>query len=182
MQLLNSLILNVILIIFPLLLYLFYMIYNTNLERKKNEFLFDIVLLTSLYLILKFGSNGSSIPLILFNAPLIIAYANKRNLSIIILSLLICSYYITFLNANVILIIIEYVLYYILYLVLNRKEFKWHLYIDYFIILKSLFMSTLVFSKDYLGNNDVNTFVMIFILVATLYFTTYFAIDLFRYV
>ena len=102
MQLLNSLILNVILIIFPLLLYLFYMIYNTNLERKKNEFLFDIVLLTSLYLILKFGSNGSSIPLILFNAPLIIAYANKRNLSIIILSLLICSYYITFLNANVI--------------------------------------------------------------------------------
>lgn len=179
MQLLNSLILNVILIIFPLLLYLFYMIYNTNLERKKNEFLFDIVLLTSLYLILKFGSNGSSIPLILFNAPLIIAYANKRNLSIIILSLLICSYYITFLNANVILIIIEYVLYYILYLVLNRKEFKWHLYIDYFIILKSLFMSTLVFSKGYLDNNDVNTFVMIFILVATLYFTTYFAIDLF---
>lgn len=179
MQLLNSLILNVILIIFPLLLYLFYMIYNTNLDRKKNEFLFDIVLLTSLYLILKFGSNGTDIPLILFNAPLIIAYANKRNISIMILSFLICSYYITFLNANAILIIVEYILYYILYLVLNRKEFKWHLYIDYFIILKSLFMSTLVFSKSYLISNDVNAFIMIFVLVATLYFTTYFAIDLF---
>lgn len=179
MQLINSLILNVILIIFPLLLYLFYMIYNTNLDRKKNQFLFDIVLLTSLYLILKFGSNGNGTPLILFNAPLIMAYANKRNISIITLSILICSYYITFLDANVILTIIEYILYYILYLVLNRKEFKWHLYIDYFIILKALFMSTFIFSKGNLNGNNINDFIMVFMLVATLYFTTYFAIDLF---
>lgn len=179
MQLIDSLILNVILIIFPLLLYLFYMIYNTNLDRKKNQFLFDIVLLTSLYLILKFGSNGSGTPLILFNAPLIMAYANKRNISIITLSILICSYCITFLEANVILTIIEYIFYYILYLLLNRKEFKWHLYIDYFIILKALFMSTFIFSKENLNGNNMNDFIMVFMLVATLYFTTYFAIDLF---
>lgn len=179
MQLINSLILNVILIIFPLLLYLFYMIYNTNLEREKNQFLFDIVLLTSLYLILKLGGIDNDMPLILFNAPLIIAYANKRNFSIIVLSFLICSYYITFLDANIILTIVEYVFYYLLYVILNKKQFNWHLYIDCFIILKSLFISTLIFSNNYFNNNDIESITRVFVLIALLYLTTYFAVDLF---
>ena len=81
MLLIDSLLLNIILIIFPLLLYLFYMIYNINIDRKKNEYLLDISLFTSLYLILNLGGFQNQYPLILFNAPLIIAYANKRKIS-----------------------------------------------------------------------------------------------------
>lgn len=178
MQLIDSLLLNVILIIFPLLLYLFYMIYNINVERKKNEYLLDIALFTSLYLILKLGGLNNQNPVVIFNAPLIIAYANKRKMSIIFLSLLIASYYITFLDANVILTVIEYVIYYLIYWYLNRIEFKWHLYIDYFIILKSLFISILFFSKSN-GVNNFYLFIEVFMMVAILYVTTYFAIDLF---
>ena len=178
MHLIDSLLLNVILIIFPLLLYLFYDIYNTNIQSKKNEYLLDIALFTSLYLILKLGGMNNQHPLIIFNAPLIIAYANKRNLSIFSLSILIVSYQITFLNCNIFLIVVEYLSYYLLYLYLNRKEFKWRLYIDYFIVIKSMFISIFIFST--INNiNDMLLVVQVFGLVIILYITTYFAIDLF---
>ena len=136
MYLIDSLLLNMILIIFPILLYLFYMIYNSNKEERGKSFLFDISLYTSLYLILKLGGFNNEDPLIIFNAPLIIAYANKRNVSILAISVLIVSYYITFFDTNILLIMIEYLSYYLLYLYLSSKEFKWYLYIDYFIIIK----------------------------------------------
>lgn len=178
MLLIDSLLLNIILIIFPLLLYLFYMIYNINIERKKNEYLLDISLFTSLYLILNLGGFQNQYPLILFNAPLIIAYANKRKMSIICLSILIASYNITFLDANVILTLIEYLFYYLIYWYLNKKEFNWRLYIDYFIIVKSMFMSIFVFS-NFNNVSNANLFIKVFAAVAILYVTTYFAIDLF---
>lgn len=179
MQLIDSLLLNVILIIFPVLLYLFYMIYNIYVDNNNYECLLDIALFTSLYLILKLGGFNNSIPKILFNAPLIIAYANKRKVSILFLSLLISSYYITFLSANFILVIVEYITYYIVYLYMNKKEFKWNIYIDYFIIIKSLFISMLLFSK--IGNkNNIEVFINVFLLILVLYLTTYFAVDLFN--
>lgn len=179
MQIIDSLLLNVILIIFPLLLYLFYMIYNIYVDDNNYEGLLDVSLFTSLYLILKLGGFDNDIPKILFNAPLIIAYANKRKVSIIFLSLLISSYYITFLDANFILVIIEYLIYYGVYFYLNKKEFKWNIYIDYFIIIKSLFISILLFSKIGSGN-DFEVFINVFALIIILYLTTYFAVDLFN--
>lgn len=179
MQIIDSLLLNVILIIFPLLLYLFYMIYNIYVDDNNYECLLDIALFTSLYLILKLGGFGNDMPKILFNAPLIIAYANKRKVSIIFLSLLIGSYYITFLDANFILVIIEYLIYYGVYFYLNKKEFKWNIYIDYFIIIKALFISILLFSKIGSGN-DFEVFINVFALIIILYLTTYFAVDLFN--
>lgn len=179
MQIIDSLLLNVILIIFPLLLYLFYMIYNIYVDDNNYECLLDIALFTSLYLILKLGGFDNDMPKILFNAPLIIAYANKRKVSILFLSLLISSYYITFLDANFILVIIEYLIYYGVYFYLNKKEFKWNIYIDYFIIIKALFISILLFSKIGSGN-DFEVFINVFALIIILYLTTYFAVDLFN--
>ena len=179
MYLIDSLLLNMILIIFPMLLYLFYIIYNSNKEGNGKDFLFDISLYTSLYLILKLGGFNNEDPLILFNAPLIIAYANKRKISVMAISILIISYYITFFDVNVLLITIEYLSYYLLYLYLNRKEFKWNLYIDYFIIIKSLFISLLVFSNIN-SLNEIYSFAKVFGLILILYITTYFAVYLFN--
>lgn len=178
MYFIDILLLNVILIIFPLLLYLFYIIYNTNNNRNKNECLLDIALFTSLYLILKLGGFDNQNPLVIFNAPLIIAYANKRKTSSFVLSILIVTYYITFLNSNILLTIIEYVIYYVIFFLFNRNEFKWRLYIDYFIIIKSLFTSIMMFSSVS-GINDFKLFAQIFSLIGILYLTTYFAVDLF---
>lgn len=52
----ENIILNIILVVFPLLVYLVLVIYNDNTSKKNNSNLMTITLITSLYLCIRFGS------------------------------------------------------------------------------------------------------------------------------
>ena len=52
----ENIILNIILVVFPLLVYLVLVIYNDNTSKKNNSNLMTITLITSLYLCIIFGS------------------------------------------------------------------------------------------------------------------------------
>ena len=108
MNLVDTLIVNIIYIMFPLLCYLFYVSHNKDFRKKSNELFLEIALFTSIYLCLKMGNKE----LLLINVPLLICFLYKRNLCSLILSVFISGYYILVFNYEPILVITEYLFYY----------------------------------------------------------------------
>lgn len=157
MNLFEIVLIDCILITFPLILYLFYIAYNKNVGKKENNLIFDITLLTSLYLIIKFGAPSvAHAPLMIINVPLIVAYHKKDILSIFILSLLIIVYYYNTFNFNLIFMIFEYFLYYIIYVfLLKNKKNVYHI-TNIFIIIKSFFITCSLWQINYYIDMSIN--------------------------
>jgi hypothetical protein len=62
----ENIILNLILIMFPLLIYLVLVCYKDVTNKKSNNILLNLALLTSLYLCLKYGLTEESNHILLF--------------------------------------------------------------------------------------------------------------------
>ena len=85
---------NSIFVLFPLLCYLIYAICMQNYSLKKKEFYLDFALISSCYLLIKYGySYSTMVPKLMFHVPLIFAYLLNRKLGILILSLVGIYYY-----------------------------------------------------------------------------------------
>ncbi len=80
----QNLVIDILLLMFPLLIYLFYGMHIENTNQAKNYVYLDFALLSSLYLNF---TNGNYI--VLGFIPLTIAYLKKRDLTAIFLSILI---------------------------------------------------------------------------------------------
>lgn len=132
-------ILNAIYVLFPILLYLFCFLRYTTLQKNTNNLILDFCLMSSFYLLVRFGVLETYLAAILiFNVPLLAAYLNKRDLSIILISGIILYYYFN-LNINYIYIIgIEYLIYYLMYFILIKKHKKKDIFTILFAAFKSL--------------------------------------------
>ena len=117
MDLFEGTLLNLMCISFPLLIYIICTIYIKNLDRKMNYIILDIALYSSVYLLIKFGTNVFIYPLLLLNIPLLIAALRKRMHSVIILSILLILYYRNATGIEILYLALEYVIYFIGYLV-----------------------------------------------------------------
>ena len=117
MDLFEGTLLNLMCISFPLLIYIICTIYIKNLDRKMNYIILDIALYSSVYLLIKFGTNVFIYPLLLLNIPLLIAALRKRMHSVIILSILLVLYYRNATGIEILYLALEYVIYFIGYLV-----------------------------------------------------------------
>ena len=117
MDLFEGTLLNLMCISFPLLIYIICTIYIKNLDRKMNYIILDIALYSSVYLLIKFGTNVFIYPLLLLNIPLLIAALRKRMHSVIILSILLVLYYRYATGIGIFYLALEYVIYFIGYLV-----------------------------------------------------------------
>lgn len=121
MNIINTLVVNIIYIIFPLLCYLFYVSFNESFSKKNNLLFLEIALFTSVYLCIEFGNPY----VMLFNIPLLLSYRKKRNYCSVVLSMIIAYYCIVNLHFSFVYVILEYALYYILYLLSkNNRNFK----------------------------------------------------------
>ena len=105
-------IISSILTVFPILLYFIYLIYNYDFDKKANELILDICLITSFYLAYKIESSNISYFLIFI--PLLIAYLKKRKFSILIVFILTIS------CNNIYLILAEITFF--LISILNKKK------------------------------------------------------------
>ena len=168
MNIFEIILIDLIFITFPLILYLFYIAYNQNIGKKENKLIFDLTLITSLYLLIRYGKNTTIYnPLIISSVPLAIAYYKKDKLSSILLSIFIiadCYYSFGF---NIPFMIIEYFLYYIIFIVLFNKAKNTSMRIDLFIILKSFFTTAMLWQVDYYGDKS-SSFVLMGILVTSI--------------
>lgn len=174
----ETFILNSIYILFPLIVYLFYFAYNKAIKKDNDNIILDFCLLTSFYLMARFGVFTSiQIPILLFNIPLIIAYLYRRNLSILILSVAIISYYYQSYDEFFIITLIEYFMYYILYFKLIKKENKENLFVFIFVIIKIILTLVFIFVlKKYYLYAAIGVFKVIcylFLFIALTYFVIY---------
>ena len=146
MNFVETFILNAIYILFPLILYLFYVAYNKAFEKEAQNIVLDFCLLTSFYLTSRFGVlSDLQISVLIFNIPLLIAYLYKRDLSVVLLSISIIVYYNQFNPNFCILTLIEYLIYYFIYYKLVKRSDYQNLFIFIFVCSKVVSTIILIF-------------------------------------
>lgn len=172
MNLFEMLILNLILILFPIFTYLLYEVYQSTVDKKKNDLILYFCLITSFYLLFRFGHlQYLGLPFLILDIPLIIAYINNKKISICTLSVLLIIYYYFNLRVNIIIFIIEYIIYYFIYK--YRRNSSQGLIFIYSIFKVILFIIYIVISPAYNINNinDINILVILslcFIIIVNL--------------
>ena len=126
MDFFETTIISSILTVFPILLYFIYLIYNYDFNKKANELILDICLITSFYLAYKIESSNISYFLIFI--PLLIAYLKKRNIPILAIFIL------TVVCNNIYLMIAELVLFLFSFIIKKEKTFTIFFLIINFIV------------------------------------------------
>lgn len=145
MNLFETIMVNMIFITFPLLFCLLYQSYNETLNKEKNELFLDIALVSSFYLMIRFGLNISKHqPLLLLNIPLIIAYIKDRKMDTILLSICSIIYYGYYWHFPLPYIILEYIMYYGLDLLYRQKKWNQNSFVHILIILKCIIVTILM--------------------------------------
>lgn len=175
----KDIILNLILITFPILIYLVLICYGENINENKKDTLLSIALITSLYLCLKYIPNEVNTKVLLFcNIPIVIAYMKKKHILAIFLSIsnILYSYYI--LKISIIIMLVKYISYLILYIFARKKNLSSNSFILSIAILQAFFLSFEYFFKDI--NISINDFIILLIIVFIYYFTTFSILYLFK--
>jgi len=94
MSLLQSILMNIIILLFPMMIYLFYATYTQYANKEKRDLFLDFALISSLYLLITFQRQWQYTDFLIFlNIPLLIAYIKKRTSIAIIISLIIIYFY-----------------------------------------------------------------------------------------
>lgn len=150
MNLFEIVLLDIILITFPLLFYLFYLAYSKNTNQEERDLFLNIALISSIYLTIRFKIDDSGlISLLLLNVPLLIAYLKKSRTSILCVSALIVFQYVTHLQWNVAFLILEYIIYYLLYYYLVKEHKRTGIFVHIFLVIKlAVFTLMLVLMHD----------------------------------
>ena len=168
----QQILLNIILLVFPLIFNLFYWTYSNNINKEQSKTFLDFALLSSIYLLITFNDLENNLTIVLlFNIPLIFAYIKKRSyIGIIISIILVYIYY--GLGMNIFLLIFEYIVYFVIYLLTYKR--KESLFLILFFVFKSLFSISTYFIYDekfYLINSLLMlvTFIVITYLIIYMY-------------
>lgn len=138
MNLFETIIIDIIFSIMPLLLYFFYLVFERNTEQKESDLIFDVALLSSLYLLLKCSTKYTFNPTsILLNIPLLLAFLKRRNVMIIIISFIIILFSKDYSSIPWIYFWIQYLLYGFLYTFMRHKKWDKKYFVLVFFLLKS---------------------------------------------
>lgn len=149
MNIFSSIIITVVLISYPLIIYLFYAARNKSYNLEMRSIWLDIALFSSLYLIFKYDSFLHNTMMVI-NVPLIIAYSLKKRKTALLMGVLIIIYTKNNYDFNLIFLLFEYFVYYLVsYFIREKREFN---YIVVFTILKLLFAIIYIMTIDALNN------------------------------
>ena len=106
---LSSIFLNILLISFPFFLYFIYLVYSRVITENEKILFLDLTILSSFYLSIKFGDFSAYYSL-LINIPLFIALYLRRDVPIIILSILVSYHLSNIFGINFYILFIKYIL------------------------------------------------------------------------
>ena len=164
MSIFESLIVNLIFLLFPFLIYEIYIIYSNN--EKEQKLFFDLAIFSSMFLIIRYSSQKNTIAnLVFINFPLLIAFLKKRTALVIILSIVTIYYYHLILKTPVIYGIIEYSIYLIIYLYYQKKKTKEHSLLNIFISMKSFLIACILFLKDMNNTKSITTITYLVLII-----------------
>lgn len=175
MNMLQSILINIIILLFPIMVYLFYATYIQYTNKEKRNLFLDFALISSLYLLITFQKQWQSTKFIIFlNIPLLIAYMKKRKIVAIILSIAIILCYCGVEQQSLILLISQYILLYGFYQYCQHKSQENINFPIAFIIIKILFCYLNYFLYYEISLLSIlNTTLIITIFVMITYLTVY---------
>lgn len=170
MSFFDTILINSICVLFPILLYIIYIAYkNNNNTNIDNDIVFEIVLISALFLTFKFTNEKyNNYTIILMNIPLLFSYIRRKKYFSIVISLILIIYFYKVLNFNIYIIIFEYISYYILFITTNNKKTNMKTVINMFTIIKTFFFSFYIFNAYY-NSGIIQVFNKIFICTLAFY-------------
>ncbi len=172
MNLIEEIFLNLILILFPILIYFLYSCYILIKNKKYNELLLCLTLFTSLYIFLKYGSSINDNRILLFsNIPIIVAYLKKKGYLAIILSIFVILYSYYIFNYSVVILTIKLISYYIFYVISVKRKIKDNEFIAIIAVIQGFFLSFEYFFVNTI--KDVYMLIAIFLITILFYFITF---------
>ena len=124
----NFVILNIVLIVFPILIYLVFSCYNLLTDKKITKLIFIVTMCTSLYLSLSFNEsfNVDNLLLIFCNIPILICYYKKETMLGVIFSLIVIIMSYLKYDLNIYIVSLKYLGYFVTYMLLfKKKEFNY---------------------------------------------------------
>ena len=153
MNIFDNILLDIIILLFPLIVCILYDRYNKVYNFEKSNLFEDFAIMTSFYFILKFNKDSVSLYL-LMNLPLILAYLKNKYSSIFIISISCCLILSNHYSSLFSLFIVEYIVYYLLNIIFKTKP---KIFLNIFILLKILFylLYKLVINSPFKLNNII---------------------------
>lgn len=152
---------HLVLILFPIFIYLFYLFYNIDIGKKNNILFLDFALCTSFYFVVRLGSILTDIPLFFLNIIIFLSYLKERNIALILSIFSIFYYNISF-NFNISFLIIEYILFFIIYILSHKEKIKKKTFTNIYIIINLIFIFVFYFNHrvgNYFENYLLQTFI-----------------------
>jgi len=141
----NILLINLIILLFPLVINLFYFAHSKNVENEDSNILLDFALLSSVYLFYTHCVIENTMDfLIMLNIPLIIAFMKKRIFVSVLMSVFIIYTYHMNMTVPTLIIMIEYIMYFITYFIITKYD-KENMKLIMFMIIKSTFRVIYIF-------------------------------------
>ena len=159
-------------VLFPLLIYLICLAYMniTNDGKKINDSIFELVLLSTIFLIIRL-TNGkyNNYTIVLMNIPLLFSYIRDNKKIAIFISIGLILYFHSVLNYNIIFLLIEYISYFIIHLFFHRRDGSSKNTIDWFTLTKALFFSIYIYYLN-INSSFLLIFSRVFLLMIVFYF------------
>ena len=171
-----KILISIVLIVFPILMYLVFSCYNILVDKEKARPMFILTIFTSLYFSLRIDL-GSDLVLLFCNIPILICYLKKDSLLGLILSAITVIYGYYEYDINIYILLFKYLLYYFAYIfTYKRKSFNAS-FLKISAIIQGFFLSFEYFM------NPTNVIDKIFVLIfytLVIYAITFFCLYLFQ--
>ena len=151
MDYIEIIILNCIYILFPLFLYFLYFAYTKAFDKNTTKIVLNFCVLSSFYLVLKFGPENILLRLLFLNIPIALAYYYDKKMSSILLSIYMIIIYSHFSNNVLMYVIFEYTICFLLKYKIKSPK----IYVLIFAIAQ---MISIVVLKYYFGIFKIITF------------------------
>ena len=173
MNLFEGLVLNFVFIIFPMLLYLFYLVQTSNTGKKEYDLFLDFVLISSLYLCIRFGMPYFPMSTMFFiTIPLFLAYQKHHTVCAFIYSFILLSIQTAYYQKSVYIFIGIYILYFLIYECYHYKKLRRKNMMLYFLLLN---VFTTLFYMMYTGKLSEMAGIQMPILMIATFIVTYLA-------
>ena len=179
MNIMMDVILNIVLIMFPVLVYFIYNCYRELKCEKYNELLLDVSLVSSMYLCIKCGNiENNSLGLLFCNLPIVVSYLKKQSSVAVLLSMLVIVYSYLYFDVSIIWMIFKYSSYFLIYCLGKRRSIRDNTFIILIVILQGFFLS---FEYFYcFSHSNILTLIEIVIVMLLFYLLPFVLLYLFR--
>lgn len=172
----NDIFISIILIVFPILIYLVFSCFNALANHKIEKIIFILTMITSVYLSLNYDLNRGEL-LLFCNIPVLICYFKKEGFLAVILSIIIILFSYAKYDINIYVVLVKYLCYLGIYIIFYKKKEFNYLFFKLSAIIQGFFVSFEYFMNVY---DNVDKIIYLIIDIIIIYALTFFSLYLFK--